>query len=66
MYTFIALPFYAGNDHVVEYLFFLKLKNMDADSISATMGKLDIGEPSSSFKKKPVIIIVVGMAGIGL
>ncbi|KAL8521326.1 hypothetical protein ACS0TY_011743 [Phlomoides rotata] len=39
--------------------------NMDADSISATMGKLDIGESSSSFKKKPVIIIVVGMAGSG-
>ncbi|KAL8521327.1 hypothetical protein ACS0TY_011743 [Phlomoides rotata] len=40
-------------------------QNMDADSISATMGKLDIGESSSSFKKKPVIIIVVGMAGSG-
>ncbi|KAL8528030.1 hypothetical protein ACS0TY_005735 [Phlomoides rotata] len=37
-------------------------KNMDADFISATMGKLDIGESSSSFKKKPVIIIVIGMA----
>ncbi|GFP94499.1 GPN-loop GTPase 1 [Phtheirospermum japonicum] len=29
------------------------------------MGQLNIGEPSSSFKKKPVIIIVVGMAGSG-
>lgn len=41
------------------------LKCKDADSISNTMEQLNIGESSSSFKKKPVIIIVVGMAGIG-
>lgn len=46
------------------YLFVSKSK--DADYISKTMGQLDIGEPSSSFKRKPVIIIVVGMAGIRL
>ncbi|KAL0395131.1 UNVERIFIED_CONTAM: GPN-loop GTPase QQT2 [Sesamum latifolium] len=40
-------------------------KREDADYISETMGKLDIGQSSSSFKKKPVIIIVVGMAGSG-
>lgn len=27
------------------------------------MEKLNIAEPSSSFKRKPVVIIVVGMAG---
>ncbi|XP_042046737.1 GPN-loop GTPase QQT2-like [Salvia splendens] len=36
-----------------------------ADHISKTMEQLNIVEPSSSFKKKPVIIIVVGMAGCG-
>ncbi|XP_011081316.1 GPN-loop GTPase 1 isoform X2 [Sesamum indicum] len=40
-------------------------KSEDADYISETMGKLDIGQSSSSFKRKPVIIIVVGMAGSG-
>ncbi|XP_057767337.1 GPN-loop GTPase QQT2-like isoform X2 [Salvia miltiorrhiza] len=33
--------------------------------ISKTMEDLNIGETSSSFKTKPVIIIVVGMAGCG-
>ncbi|XP_011070137.1 GPN-loop GTPase 1 [Sesamum indicum] len=37
----------------------------EADTISKTMGQLNIGEPSSSFRRKPVIIIVVGMAGSG-
>ncbi|KAL6541266.1 GPN-loop GTPase qqt2 [Orobanche hederae] len=36
-----------------------------ADHISETMRQLNVGEPSSSFKRKPVIIIVVGMAGSG-
>ncbi|KAI3468972.1 hypothetical protein Pfo_025635 [Paulownia fortunei] len=40
-------------------------KSKDADYLSETMGQLDIGEPSSCFKRKPVIIIVVGMAGSG-
>lgn len=44
----------------------LTLKSKDADSISKTMEQMIIGESSSSFKKKPVIIVVVGMAGIGL
>ncbi|XP_075517857.1 GPN-loop GTPase QQT2-like isoform X2 [Primulina tabacum] len=37
----------------------------EADYIFKTMGQLDIGEPSTCFKRKPVIIIVVGMAGSG-
>ncbi|CAA0840655.1 P-loop containing nucleoside triphosphate hydrolases superfamily protein [Striga hermonthica] len=37
----------------------------DADSISETMSQLNIGEASFGFKKKPVIVIVVGMAGSG-
>ncbi|KAL6508847.1 hypothetical protein OROHE_021406 [Orobanche hederae] len=36
-----------------------------ADHISETMRQLNVGEPSSSFKRKPVIVIVVGMAGSG-
>ncbi|XP_057794064.1 GPN-loop GTPase QQT2-like [Salvia miltiorrhiza] len=40
-------------------------QSKDADNISKTMEQLNIGESSSSFKKKPVIIIVVGMAGCG-
>ncbi|KAL7160467.1 hypothetical protein ABFS83_01G097000 [Erythranthe nasuta] len=40
-------------------------ESKDADSISKTMEQLDIGEPSSCFKRKPVIVIVVGMAGSG-
>lgn len=43
---------------------------MDTESketvdISNVLGQLDIGEPSDSFKKKPIIVIVVGMAGSG-
>ncbi|KAG8374706.1 hypothetical protein BUALT_Bualt10G0023900 [Buddleja alternifolia] len=37
----------------------------ETDFISKTMGQLNIGESSSGFAKKPVIIIVVGMAGSG-
>ncbi|XP_022844595.1 GPN-loop GTPase 1-like [Olea europaea var. sylvestris] len=37
----------------------------DTDHISQTMEKLNIVEPSSSFKRKPVVIIVIGMAGSG-
>ncbi|XP_073283633.1 GPN-loop GTPase QQT2-like isoform X2 [Primulina huaijiensis] len=40
-------------------------ESKEADYIFKTMGKLDIGEPSTCFKRKPVIIIVVGMAGSG-
>ncbi|XP_073052162.1 GPN-loop GTPase QQT2-like isoform X1 [Primulina eburnea] len=40
-------------------------KSKEADYIFKTMGQLDIGEPSTCFKRKPVIIIVVGMAGSG-
>ncbi|KAL0312990.1 UNVERIFIED_CONTAM: GPN-loop GTPase QQT2 [Sesamum radiatum] len=50
---------------MLDYLFVFKSKSEDADYISETMGKLDIGQSSSSFKRKPVIIIVVGMAGSG-
>lgn len=46
--------------------FCLFLKSKDADFISETMGQLGIGEPSFSFKRKPVIIIIVGMSGIDL
>ncbi|KAL2527684.1 P-loop containing nucleoside triphosphate hydrolase superfamily protein [Abeliophyllum distichum] len=42
-----------------------ELKNKETDHMSKTMEKLSIAEPSSSFKRKPVIIIVVGMAGSG-
>lgn len=34
------------------------------DDVAKSMENLGIGNPSSSFKRKPVIIIVVGMAGI--
>ncbi|CAA2961180.1 GPN-loop GTPase 1 [Olea europaea subsp. europaea] len=37
----------------------------ETDHISKTMEKLNIVEPSSSFKRKPVVIIVIGMAGSG-
>ncbi|KAL0373001.1 UNVERIFIED_CONTAM: GPN-loop GTPase QQT2, partial [Sesamum calycinum] len=37
----------------------------EVDTISKTMGQLNIGQPSSSFRRKPVIVIVVGMAGSG-
>ncbi|XP_073052164.1 GPN-loop GTPase QQT2-like isoform X2 [Primulina eburnea] len=40
-------------------------ESKEADYIFKTMGQLDIGEPSTCFKRKPVIIIVVGMAGSG-
>lgn len=40
-------------------------ESKETDHISETMEKLNIAEPSSSFKKKPVVIIVVGMAGSG-
>lgn len=40
-------------------------KGKENDEIMQTMEKLQIQEPSSNFKKKPVIIIVVGMAGSG-
>ncbi|KAG5528525.1 hypothetical protein RHGRI_029268 [Rhododendron griersonianum] len=36
-----------------------------ADDISKSMENLGIGNSTSSFKRKPVIIIVVGMAGSG-
>uniref|UniRef100_A0A5B6ZXD9 GPN-loop GTPase n=1 Tax=Davidia involucrata TaxID=16924 RepID=A0A5B6ZXD9_DAVIN len=50
-----------------------KLKGKDKDDLTKTMGKLQIEESSSAlagssldnFKKKPVIVIVVGMAGSG-
>ncbi|CAA2967909.1 GPN-loop GTPase 1 [Olea europaea var. sylvestris] len=42
-----------------------ELKSKETDHISNTMEKLNIAEPSSSFKRKPVVIIVVGMAGSG-
>lgn len=40
-------------------------KSKEDDYIFKTMGQLNIGESSSCFKRKPVIIIVVGMAGSG-
>ncbi|KAL5713904.1 GPN-loop GTPase qqt2 [Ranunculus cassubicifolius] len=36
----------------------------DAD-LTKSLENLQVGEPSSKFKKKPIIIIVVGMAGSG-
>ncbi|CAI9762564.1 unnamed protein product [Fraxinus pennsylvanica] len=40
-------------------------ESKETDHISKTMEKLNIAESSSSFKRKPVVIIVVGMAGSG-
>ncbi|KAJ8447584.1 hypothetical protein Cgig2_031197 [Carnegiea gigantea] len=40
-------------------------KGKENDEIMQSMEKLQIEESSSNFKKKPVIIIVVGMAGSG-
>lgn len=40
-------------------------KGKENDEIMLSMEKLQIEESSSNFKKKPVIIIVVGMAGSG-
>lgn len=35
------------------------------EDLTNSMSNLHVGEPSNNFKKKPVIIIVVGMAGSG-
>lgn len=40
-------------------------KDKEKDGIVQSMENLTVAEPSSSFKRKPVIIIVVGMAGSG-
>ncbi|XP_073043059.1 GPN-loop GTPase QQT2-like isoform X1 [Primulina eburnea] len=40
-------------------------KSKEDDYVFKTMGRLNIGESSTCFKRKPVIIIVVGMAGSG-
>lgn len=37
----------------------------DKADLAKSMESLQVGEPSTNFKKKPVIIIVVGMAGSG-
>jgi hypothetical protein len=47
-------------------VFILKEKNKQKEDLSESMKKLDIEGSSSgspNFKRKPVIIIVVGMAG---
>ncbi|XP_051135461.1 GPN-loop GTPase QQT2 [Andrographis paniculata] len=49
----------------IESMAHVDTESKEADVISKTMEQLDIGEPSSSFKRKPVIILVVGMAGSG-
>lgn len=49
--------------HATDCFFCFKSTSKEADYIFKTMGHLDIGEPSTCFKRKPVIIIVVGMAG---
>lgn len=36
-----------------------------SEDLMKSMESLQVGEPSSNFKKKPVIVIVVGMAGSG-
>ncbi|KAM5569775.1 GPN-loop GTPase QQT2 [Rosa sericea] len=41
------------------------VKGKEAEDLHGSMEKLNIEESSTSFKKKPVIIIVVGMAGSG-
>ncbi|CAA2961181.1 GPN-loop GTPase 1 [Olea europaea subsp. europaea] len=46
-------------------LFICFKMSKETDHISKTMEKLNIVEPSSSFKRKPVVIIVIGMAGSG-
>ncbi|KAL2497247.1 P-loop containing nucleoside triphosphate hydrolase superfamily protein [Abeliophyllum distichum] len=40
-------------------------RGKEKDDISKLVEKLNVAETSSNFKKKPVIIIVVGMAGSG-
>ncbi|KAL8129223.1 hypothetical protein V2J09_018378 [Rumex salicifolius] len=40
-------------------------KGKESEGIAQSMEKMQIAESTSSFKKKPVIIIVVGMAGSG-
>lgn len=40
-------------------------KGKEKEEILDSIGNLNISEPSPTFKKKPVIIIVVGMAGSG-
>ncbi|KAL2520066.1 P-loop containing nucleoside triphosphate hydrolase superfamily protein [Forsythia ovata] len=40
-------------------------RSKEKDDISKSMEQLNVAETSSNFKKKPVIIIVVGMAGSG-
>lgn len=50
----------------MECFFFLKEKDKQKEELSESMKKLDIEGSSSgspNFKRKPVIIIVVGMAG---
>ncbi|KAJ0976424.1 hypothetical protein J5N97_018389 [Dioscorea zingiberensis] len=43
----------------------VKSKGKEKEELSETMEKLNIAQSDVSFKRKPVIIIVVGMAGIG-
>ncbi|KAJ3683030.1 hypothetical protein LUZ60_013257 [Juncus effusus] len=40
-------------------------KSKEKDQITESINNLNIAEPSSTFKRKPVIVIVVGMAGTG-
>jgi len=44
----------------------LILQGKENDEIMQSMEKLQIEESSSNFKRKPVIIIVVGMAGMAI
>ncbi|KAG8365795.1 hypothetical protein BUALT_Bualt17G0009000 [Buddleja alternifolia] len=43
----------------------IESESNESDFISKTMGQLNIGQSSSGFAKKPIIIVVVGMAGSG-
>lgn len=49
----------------VKLLFELYIKGKESEEMMQSMEKLQIDESSSSsdFKRKPVVIIVVGMAG---
>lgn len=42
----------------------MKVSGDEKEKLMESMGKLNIEGTSTNFKKKPVIIIVVGMAGI--
>ncbi|KAL3528290.1 hypothetical protein ACH5RR_007612 [Cinchona calisaya] len=58
-------PKKASEDGVTSMQIGSQSESKREDEISQSMEKLMVTEPSPSFKRKPVIIIVVGMAGSG-